>query len=60
MKNCKTFYEVQNFITEIFRNIQAFAFKVIQECSSWESRNGALQMLFLTPKRKIFARKFLK
>ena len=42
MKICKTFYEAQNFITEIYRNIQAVVFKVIQECSSWESRNGAV------------------
>ena len=44
--------QAQNFITKIYRNIQAFAFKVIQECSSWESRKGAVQLFFLTPKKK--------
>ena len=54
--------QVQNFITKIYRNIQAFAFKVIQECSSWESRKGAVQLFFLTPKKKkkMLARKFVK
>ena len=32
------------FLAEIYRNIQKFAFKVLQECSSWASRNGAVQM----------------
>ena len=54
--------QAQNFITKIYRNIQAFAFKVIQECSSWESRKGAVQLFFLTPKKKkkMLARKFVK
>ena len=50
----------KNFITEIYRNIQAFTFKVFQECGSWVSRSDAVQMLFLTPKRNIFAGKFVK
>ena len=50
----------KNFITEICRNMQAFTFKVFQECGSWASRNDAVQMLFLTPKRNIFAGKFVK
>ena len=56
--------QAQNFITKIYRNIQAFAFKVIQECSSWESRKGPVQLFFLTPKKKkkkkMLARKFVK
>ena len=35
----------KNFLTEIYRNMQTFAFKVLQECSSWASRNGAVQIL---------------
>ena len=48
----------KNFLMEIFRNIQIFAFQVLQECSSRSSRNGAVQMLFLTPSRKMFAGTF--
>ena len=44
--------QAQNFITKIYRNIQAFAFKVIQECSSWESRKGPVQLFFLKKKKK--------
>ena len=47
----------KNFITEIYRKIQAFTFKVFQE---WVSRNDAAQMLFLTPNRNMFAGKFVK
>ena len=50
----------KNFLTEIYRNIQTFAFKVLQECSSWVSRNGAVQMFFLTPNRNMFPEKFVK
>ena len=39
---------------------QAFTFKVLQECSSWASRNDAAQMFFLTPNWKILAEKFVK
>ena len=47
----------KNFLIVTDRNIQIFAFKVFQECSSWASRNGAVQMFFLTPNsvRKVFA-----
>ena len=48
------------FFKEIYRNIQTFAFKVLQECSSWVSRNDAVQIFFLTPHRNMFARKFVK
>ena len=47
-------------LMEIYRIIQTFAFKVLQECSSWASRNGVVQMFFLTPNRSMFAGKFLK
>ena len=50
----------KHFLTEIYRNIQTFAFKVFQECSSWPSRNGAVQMFFLTPNRNMFTGKFVK
>ena len=35
------------FFMEIYRNIQKFAFKVLQECSSWASRNDVAQIFFL-------------
>ena len=50
----------KNFLTEIYRNKQAFVFKVFQECSSWASRNGALQMFSLALNRNMFAGKFVK
>ena len=46
------------FLADIYRNIQAFALKVLQECSSWASRNVPVQMFFLTPNRNIFAGEF--
>ena len=52
--------QAQNFITKIYRNMQAFAFKVVQECSSWESRKGVVQLFFLASKQKMLARKFVK
>ena len=33
-------------LKEIFRNIQTFCFKMLQECSSWAPRNGAVQYFF--------------
>ena len=67
MKNFKIFCEAQiashikkYFLTEIYRNIQTFAFQVLRECSSWAFRNGAVQMFFLTPTKKMFAEKFAK
>ena len=58
----KTLLRLENkiFLKEIYRNIQIFAFKVLQECSSWVSRNDAVQIFFLTPHRNMFARKFVK
>ena len=48
------------FLTQIYRNTQTFAFKVPKECSSWTSRNGAVQTFYLTPDRNMFAGKFVK
>ena len=45
---------------EIYRNIQTFAFQVIWEYSSWACRNGAVQMVFVTPTKSMLAGKFLK
>ena len=42
----------KNFLKEIYRNIQIFAFKVLEECSSWMSRNGPLQFFFSDTKQK--------
>ena len=50
----------KNFITEIYRNIQVFTFKIVQECGFWASKNGAVQVLFLIPNRDMFAGKFVK
>ena len=36
----------KNVLMEIYRNIQTFAFRVLQKCSSFASRNGAAQMFF--------------
>ena len=46
--------------TEIYRNIQTFTFRALQECSVWVWRNGAPQMFSLTPNRNMFAGKFVK
>ena len=58
----KIFLRLQNkyFYKEIYRNIQTFAFKVLQECSSWASRNGAVQISFLTLHKNMSAGKFVK
>ena len=48
----------KNVLTEKYRNIQTFAFKVLQECSSWASRNDANN--FLTLNRNMSAGKLLK
>ena len=47
----------QKFLGEIYRNIQTFAFKVLQESSSCVSGNGAMQMFFVIPYRNMFAGK---
>ena len=47
-------------LTDIYGNIQTFASPVFRECSSWASRNGAVQIFFLTPTRNMFAGKCLK
>ena len=48
------------FLTEMYRNIQTFAFWVHGECSSWVSRNRAVPIFFLTSTRNIVAGKFVK
>ena len=50
----------KNFLMDIYRNIQTFAFQVLPECSFRASRNDAVQMCFLTPARNVFAGKFVK
>ena len=53
----------KNFLTETYRNIQTFAFKVLQECISWASRNVLhhfCKCFFRTPNRKMFAGQFIK
>ena len=44
----------------MYRNIQTFAFKVLQECISWKSRNGVVQIFFLTAHKNMIAGKFVK
>ena len=44
----------KNVWTGIYRDIQTFAFQVLWECSSWASRNGAVQMFFLTQPKIMF------
>ena len=58
----KSFFTIwkKEFLAEIYRNTETFAFQVFQECSSWVSRNGAVQMFSLIPTRKMFAGKFVK
>ena len=50
----------KTFLKEICRNIQRFPFRVLQECSSWALRDGAVQIFFLISNRHKFARKFVK
>ena len=40
------------YLTEIYRNIQTFAFNEHEECSYWASRNGVVQMFFLIPNKQ--------
>ena len=49
----------KNFITEIYRNMQTFAFQMFWECSSWAFRNSAGQMFFLTHTRDMFVGKLV-
>ena len=32
-------------------DIMTLAFQVLRQCSSWASKNGAVQMFFMTPAR---------
>ena len=56
----RTFSEKYFFFKEIYRNIQTFAFKVLQECSCWAPKNGVVQIFFLARKRNMFAGNFVK
>ena len=49
----------KHFLKDTYRNMQIFAFKVLQECSTLVSRNGGRKMLCLTPNRNMFAGKFV-
>ena len=42
----------KNFLTNIYRNIRTFPFKVFQECSYGTSRNSAVQIIFFDTKQK--------
>ena len=53
-------YHVSDIFKEIYRNIQTFDFKLLQECSSWASRTGVVQIFFLTPNRNMFVGKLVK
>ena len=48
----------KNFLTEIYRNIQTFAFKMLQECSSWAIRNGAVQFFSDSKQKHVFWKTF--
>ena len=45
---------------DILKKTHSYAFKVLQECGSWVSRNGAVQMFFPTLDKEMFAGKFAK
>ena len=44
----------QKFLNGDSQEYTNICFQVLRECSSWASRNGAVQMFFLTPTRNIF------
>ena len=50
----------QKFVTKIYRNIQTFAFKVLQECSPWTFKKWCSGNVFSDTKQKILAWKFVK
>ena len=54
----------KNFLTKIYRimnyDIMTLAFQVLRECSSWPSKNVAVQRFFMTPARNMFAGKLVK
>ena len=58
----KTRYEVQTAsrLKEIIQPSPTPIPPVLQECSSCMSRNGAMQITFLTSNRNMFAGKFVK
>ena len=75
VKSFKIFYEAQavsylkeviqtttskKLLTEIYRITQTFAFPVFRECSSWASRNGAVQIYFSDTNQKHICWKICK
>ena len=48
----------KNFLTEIYKNIETFAFKMLQECSSWAIRNGAVQFFSDSKQKHVFWKTF--
>ena len=52
--------EKKNLFRGIYRHIQIFAFKLLQESSSWASRNGVVQIFFLIPNRNMFVWEFVR
>ena len=44
----------KNFRMLIYGNTQTFAFQVLQECSSWASRNSAVQFFFDPNRKHVF------
>ena len=48
------------FLREIIQEYTDICFQVLRECSSWASRNGAVQMFFPTTTRNMFDGKFVK
>ena len=50
----------QKFVTEIYRNIQTFAFKVLQECSPWAFKKWCSGNVFSDTKQKNLGLKICK
>ena len=50
----------KNFLKEICRNIQTYAFNVLPKCSFGVHRNSAEQVFYLTLTRDMFSGKFVK
>ena len=50
----------KHFLTEIYRNIQTFAFKVLQECSSWGVKKWYSANVFSDTKQKHFCWKIFE
>ena len=50
----------KNFLREIYRNIQTFAFKVLRECNSWVVLEKIQSKCFFFDINQMFGRKFVK